>query len=176
MIFASQQETCSYYEKYPYQQGFGVRKISTKRDIDGQSSYYSLAWLKGGKQKPKAKSRFISRPSIKTDCKEKINVIVDGDGLCTISRVVLDHNYALGPKISRFRKSCRKLDSNSKSRFELNDQVSIPLGKNAHSVAIEVGKSENLAFGEKGGRNYIAEVGQLRLRIGDAEALCNDFV
>lgn len=48
--------------------------------------------------------------------------------------------------------------------------------KNSHSVAIEVGKSENLAFDPKDGRNYIAEVGQLRLRIGDAEALCNYFV
>lgn len=80
MIFASQQETHCYYAKYAYQQGFGVRKISTKRNIEGQSSSYSLACVKRGKQKPTAKSRFISRPSIKTDCKGKINVIVDGGG------------------------------------------------------------------------------------------------
>lgn len=58
----------------------------------------------------------------------------------------------------------------------MNDRVSITLDKNSHFVAIEVGKSENLAFNPKDGRNYIAEVGQLRLRIGDAEALCNYFV
>lgn len=58
----------------------------------------------------------------------------------------------------------------------MNDQVSITLDKNSHSVAIEVGKSENSAFGQKDGRNYIAEVGQFRLRIGDADVLCNYFV
>ncbi|XP_030453189.1 protein FAR1-RELATED SEQUENCE 6-like [Syzygium oleosum] len=174
--FASQQETRCYYEKYASQKGFGVRKISTKRNIDGQSSYYSLACVKGGKQKSTAKSRFISRLSIKTDCKAKINVIVDGDGQCTISRVLLDHNHALSPKISRFQRSRRKLDSYSKRRVELNDLASIPLDKNSHSVASEVGESENLAFGEKDCGNYIAEVEQLKLTIGDAEALCNYFV
>nr|XP_043625847.1 protein FAR1-RELATED SEQUENCE 6-like [Erigeron canadensis] len=68
------------------------------------------------------------------------------------------------------------MDPYSKRRLELNDAAGIPLNKNFHSLVIEAQGYENLHFGERDCRNFIAKVRLLRLGIGDAEALRNYFV
>ncbi|XP_019457602.1 PREDICTED: protein FAR1-RELATED SEQUENCE 6-like [Lupinus angustifolius] len=67
------------------------------------------------------------------------------------------------------------MDSYSKRRLELNDCAGIPLNKIFHSLVVESKEYENLQFGEKDCQNYIAKLRQLRLGVGDAEALRNYF-
>ncbi|GJR48676.1 protein FAR1-related sequence 6, partial [Tanacetum coccineum] len=67
-------------------------------------------------------------------------------------------------------------DSYSKRRLELNDHAGISLNKNFHSLVVDANGYENLAFGERDCRNYIAKVRRLRLGAGDAEALHDYFV
>ena len=68
------------------------------------------------------------------------------------------------------------MGSYAKRRLELNDYAGIPLNKSFHSLVVEAKGYDNLPFGETYCRNYIAKVRQLRLGIGDAEALRNYFV
>ncbi|OWM87290.1 protein FAR1-RELATED SEQUENCE 6-like [Punica granatum] len=176
MVFNTEEEICDYFKRYAYQQGFGVRKVSTKSDTDRQARYYSLACSRGGKNLSTAKNYLTARPSIKTDCKAKINVIVSSDGGCTISRVFLEHNHALSPKNSKFQRSHWKRGNYSKRRLELNDRASVPLNKNLHSPVIGIAGYVNSLFGDKDSRQYVAKVGQFKLGIGDAEALRDYFV
>ncbi|XP_071728062.1 protein FAR-RED IMPAIRED RESPONSE 1-like [Rutidosis leptorrhynchoides] len=173
MKFESEDEIYSFYNNYAYQMGFGVR-ISSKRKRP-HKTYYALGCHKGGVYESKAEPSKQSK-SCKTDCPAKISVIVDYDGTCTISCVSLEHNHALSPRKSRFQRSHKKIDSYSKRRLELNDSAGISLAKNFHSLVVEAEGYENLAFGERDCRNYIAKARQLRLGKGDAEALRDYFV
>ncbi|GKE01208.1 protein FAR1-related sequence 6, partial [Tanacetum coccineum] len=159
--------------KSQHQVGFGVRRTSVR--TEGDKKYYSLACSKRGVHVPKSGCT-RTRLSSKTGCMAKVNVIVNLNGKCTISGVSLEHNHVLSPKKSRFHQSHRKLDSYSKRRLELNDNVGISLNKNFHSLVVEANGYENLPFGERDCRNYIAKVRQLRLGAGDAETLRDYFV
>ncbi|XP_059640286.1 protein FAR1-RELATED SEQUENCE 6-like [Cornus florida] len=162
MVFYSEEEVRNFYNNYAQRLGFGVTKISVKNGNDGKSRYFSLACAQHGKSVSTAKDSYHPRPSTKTNCKAKINVTAKDDGRFIIARVYLDHNHALNPGKVRLR--CNKaLDSHVKRKLELNDLVGIKRSKNFHSF-VEACGFENLLL-----------TGQLRLRFGDAEALCNYF-
>ncbi|KAH7658032.1 FHY3/FAR1 family protein [Dioscorea alata] len=175
MILNSEEEVYNMYIEFARQEGFGITKRSTRSGEDGKFKYYTLSCVRGGKRISTAKNDFNPRPSTKTNCQAKINVIIGNDGCCTISRVNLEHNHALSPHKSRFQKCNKKMDGYVKRRLELNDQAGIGLSKNFHSLAIESGGYENLTYTEKDCRNYIVKARQLRLGFGDAQALGNYF-
>ena len=50
------------------------------------------------------------------------------------------------------------------------------MNKEFHSLVVEAKGYENLQFGERDCRNYISKVRQLKLGVGDAEALRNYFI
>ena len=54
-------------------------------------------------------------------------------------------------------------NAKKKKRLELNGQVGIPLSKTFNSFVIKAGGCENLSFGEKECRNYIAQARKFRL-------------
>ncbi|XP_059639492.1 protein FAR1-RELATED SEQUENCE 4-like [Cornus florida] len=165
MVFCSEEQVRSYYNNYARSQGFGVIKVSAKNGSDGKSRKFSLACAQYGKQKSIARDTFHPRPLIKTNCKAKINVTAKDDGKFIIARVYLDHNHALSPtKVRHFR--CNKALDPHVKRLELNDLAGIKLNKNFHSAVVEAGGYENLPFGEKECRNYIAKARRLRLGIG----------
>ncbi|KAF1868225.1 hypothetical protein Lal_00018745 [Lupinus albus] len=172
MILDSEEKLHTFYNNYAYEFGFGVRKISTK--TKGEVKYYTLACSRGSKYVCKANSSKV-RLSTKTEFQAKISVIVHSSGKCTISSVHLYHNHALSPTKSRYQRSHKKMDSYSKRKLELNDCAGIPLIFFFHSLVVEAKGYENLQFGEKDCRNYIAKLRQLRLGVGDAEALRNYF-
>ncbi|PWA53154.1 Protein FAR1-RELATED SEQUENCE 6 [Artemisia annua] len=172
--FDSEEELYVFYQKYAYKCGFGVRKSSTK--IRDSATYYTLGCANGGVYVPKSSTKRVCKTTSKTDCKAKVCVIVYGDGRCTISQVSLEHNHELSPKKARFHRSHKKMDSYSKRRLELNDYAGIPSNTNFHSLVVEANGYDNMSFGEKDCRNYIAQVRKLRLGSGDAEALQNYFV
>ncbi|KAL4592423.1 hypothetical protein LXL04_005417 [Taraxacum kok-saghyz] len=174
MMFDSEYELYEYFKTYAYQIGFGIRKSSTRTNNYSATTYYSLGCARGGVYVPKTNK--IWKKTSKTDCKAKISVIAYGDGRCAITRVFLEHNHALSPKKSRFQRSHKKMDSYAKRRLELNDYAGIPLNKSFHSLVVEAKGYDKLPFGETDCRSYIAKVRQLRLGLGDAEALRNYFV
>ncbi|KAL6508927.1 hypothetical protein OROHE_021486 [Orobanche hederae] len=173
MIFDSEEEVRAFYNKYGHEVGFGVRQSSTL--TRGKLKYFALGCSKGGKYAPKEGSSKLKLSS-KTGCEAKNFVSVRSTGRCVISQVNLDHNHGLSPTKSRFQRSHKTLDPYSKRRLKLNDCAGIPMNKNFHSLVVEARGYENLQFDERDCRNYIAKVRQLRLGVGDAEALRNYFL
>ncbi|KAH7685558.1 FHY3/FAR1 family protein [Dioscorea alata] len=172
MTLDSEEEVYNFYVEYARHEGFGITKRTTKSGDDGRLKYYTLACVRGGKRRiSSSQNSFNPRLSTKTECPAKINVIVGNDGRYTISRVHLEHNHALSPQKSRFQKCNKKIDAHVKRRLELNDRAGISLSKNFHFLAVESGGYENLAYTERDCRNYIAKARQIRLGVGDADAL-----
>ncbi|KAJ0972994.1 hypothetical protein J5N97_020953 [Dioscorea zingiberensis] len=169
------EEVYNLYVEYARQKGFGITRKTTKSRDDGKVKYYTLACVRGGKRISTSKNSFNPRPSTKTNCQAKINIVVGSDGKFTISRVNLEHNHVLSPQKSRFQKCNKRMDAHVKRRLELNDQAGISLSKNFHTLAVESGGYENLTYTERDCRNYIAQARQIRLGVGDAEALGNYF-
>ncbi|XP_039120132.1 protein FAR-RED IMPAIRED RESPONSE 1-like [Dioscorea cayenensis subsp. rotundata] len=172
MTLDSEEEVYNFYVEYARHEGFGITKRTTKSGDDGRLKYYTLACVRGGKRRiSSSQNSFNPRLSTKTDCPAKINVIVGNDGGYTISRVHLEHNHALSPQKSRFQKCNKKIDAHVKRRLELNDRAGISLSKNFHSLAVESGGYENLAYIERDCRNYVVKARQIRLGVGDPDAL-----
>ncbi|GLT87513.1 hypothetical protein SLE2022_055920 [Rubroshorea leprosula] len=102
MAFSSEKEVYNFFISYAKKKGFGVTKKSVKKGDDGQLKYYSLTCSKFGKSRSNAKRSFNPKPSSKTGCKAKINVMVNDEGSFIISRANLEHNHGLSPSKSRF--------------------------------------------------------------------------
>ncbi|GKV15771.1 hypothetical protein SLEP1_g26523 [Rubroshorea leprosula] len=175
MAFSSEKEVYNFFISYAKKKGFGVTKKSVKKVDDGQLKYYSLTCSKFGKSRSNAKRSFNPKPSSKTGCKAKINVMVNDEGSFIISRANLEHNHGLSPSKSQFFRCNKAMDSHVKKRLEVNDEAGISLSKNFQSLVVEAGGYENLPFTERDCRNYIAKARKLRLGAGDAEALCDYF-
>ncbi|KAG6510604.1 hypothetical protein ZIOFF_028629 [Zingiber officinale] len=171
MIFSSEEEIRTFYNSYATSVGFGISKLGGRNGDDGKQKYFSIGCAKNRKKVSQAKNALHPRPSSKTNCKAKINVAVRNDGNFVITSVDLEHNHLLSPGKSRHFRCNKVLDSATKRKLELNDQVGITLSKSFHSCVVEAGGYENLSFDERKCRNYISEARRLRLGEGDAEAL-----
>ncbi|XP_042426267.1 protein FAR1-RELATED SEQUENCE 5-like [Zingiber officinale] len=175
MCFSAEEEVYDFYKSYAQGLGFGISKLGSKKGDDGQLKYFSFGCSKTGKTAPRVKNSFYPRPCSKTDCKARINITIQNDGLCVITSIQLEHNHALSPRKSRHFRCNKVLDSQTKRKLELNDQAGITLSKSFHSFVVEAGGYENLPFDDRKCRNYVAEARRLRLGNGDAEALNNYF-
>ncbi|XP_042472074.1 protein FAR1-RELATED SEQUENCE 6-like [Zingiber officinale] len=175
MTFLSEDEVRNFYKSYAQNVGFGISKLGGKKGDDGKQKYFCFGCAKSGKTVSQGKNALYPRPSTKTNCKAKINVVIRNDDNFVINSVSLEHNHVLSPGKSRHFRCNKLLDSTTKRKLELNDQAGITLSKSFHSLVVEAGGYENLSFDERKCRNFISEARRLRLGDGDAEALSNYF-
>ncbi|XP_035548472.1 protein FAR1-RELATED SEQUENCE 4-like [Juglans regia] len=176
MEFATDKELLAYYKRYAKQQGFGVITQRTKRDASGKPKYVTIGCARGGKYHPSHSNILKPRPTIKTDCKAKLNTHLDKKGVWVLTTPENTHNHStLSPQKSRFFRSHKCLDEYSKRMLDLNDRASIRMNKNFGALVVDAGGFENLEFQEKDCRNYIDKTRHLRLGKGDGEALSDYF-
>ncbi|KAH8506699.1 hypothetical protein H0E87_013482 [Populus deltoides] len=97
MVFASQEEVRDYYNRYAQRVGFGIMRRSSRCDDDGRLTYIVLSCSQCGKDRGIPKSRFQWKQTSKTNCKAKINLVLNPQGQFHICNVVLDHNHELTP-------------------------------------------------------------------------------
>ncbi|KAG6524864.1 hypothetical protein ZIOFF_014808 [Zingiber officinale] len=102
MTFISEDEVRNFYKSYAQNVGFGISKLGGKKGYDGKHKYFCFGCAKSGKIVSQAKNALYPRPSTKTNCKAKINVVIRNDDNFVISSVSLDHNHVLSPGKSRF--------------------------------------------------------------------------
>ncbi|KAG2706965.1 hypothetical protein I3760_05G126800 [Carya illinoinensis] len=158
MEFNSFEEVMTYYKQYAKNIGFGVMTRRTKKGDDGTVRYATLGCARGGKACNRTLNVARPRPTGKTKCKSKINVLkVDGKyQLTTVNNI---HNHGLSPKKFGF--------------FRCNREVSdFSFG----SLVVGTGGFKNLPFSEKDCRNYIDKARHLRLGAGGAGALREYFL
>ncbi|XP_059460161.1 protein FAR-RED IMPAIRED RESPONSE 1-like [Corylus avellana] len=168
MTFSSMEDLRSYYRRFGRKKGFGVVIKKVTRDkITGESTRVTLACGRQGKPQPKTSQ---PNPTVKTDCKAKLNAkFVEGQWYVT--SVVIDHNHDLSPKTGRYFKCNRNLNSNVRRKIIINDMSGIKLSQSYNALAVEAGGYENLPFIEKDCRNFINKERRIRLGQGGAKAL-----
>ncbi|XP_021910756.1 protein FAR1-RELATED SEQUENCE 8-like [Carica papaya] len=127
MVFASQDEVRSYYSKYAQREGFGIMRRSSRCREDGKLTYFILACAQSGKTRSIAKKRFQFRQLTKTNCKAKINVVVEPEGCVHICNVVLEHNHELSPG-KKQRNICKRSGTpRNKRKYALEELVGAPV-------------------------------------------------
>ncbi|KAG2708236.1 hypothetical protein I3760_05G182800 [Carya illinoinensis] len=165
MEFATDHELMAYYKRYVKQQGFGVITQRTKREADGRVRYLTIGCARGGKYQPSHSNISRSHPTIKTDCKARINAH-SVKGTWELTSVELAHNHdTVSSQKSRFFRSHKNLD----------EYTGIRMNKNFGALVVEAGGFENLDFQEKDCRNFIDKARKLRLGKGGGEALTEYF-
>ncbi|XP_018821598.2 putative protein FAR1-RELATED SEQUENCE 10 [Juglans regia] len=169
MIFETQSDVIEYYTKFAKQEGFGVSKRTSTTGDYGEVKYFTIAC--NCHHKPISKSSKVDRPKPigGTGCKAKINVKQIADARYQLSNVVIEHNDAVSPSMSRHIACHKKLSSWSKKRIEMMDKAGIRSAKNYKAILVEGGGYENLTFGEKECRNHINKICNKLLGEGDAE-------
>ncbi|XP_041016293.1 protein FAR1-RELATED SEQUENCE 5-like [Juglans microcarpa x Juglans regia] len=176
MEFATDKELLAYYKQYAKQQGFGVITQRTKRDASGKPKYVAIGCARGGKYHLSHSNISKLRPTIKTDCKAKLNAHLDKKSVWVLTTAENTHNHGIvSPHKSRFFRSHKCLDEYSKRMLDLNDRAGIRMNKNFGALVVDAGGFENLEFQEKDCRNYIDIVRHLRLGKGGGEALSDYF-
>ncbi|KAG7977425.1 hypothetical protein I3843_05G031100 [Carya illinoinensis] len=149
MQFPTDNELMAYYKRYAKQQGFGVITQRTKREADGRVRYLTIGCARGGKYQPSHLNISRPRPTIKTDCKARINAHLV-KGTWKLTSVELAHNHStVSPQKSRFFRSHKNLDEYSQRMLDLNNRAGIRMNKNFGTLVVEAGGFENLDFQEK---------------------------
>ncbi|GAV76171.1 FAR1 domain-containing protein [Cephalotus follicularis] len=110
-------------------------------------------------------------PTTKTDCKARVSAHVSANGTCRVTSVVVEHNHGLSLMKSCFYLCNRNISTSAKSRLELADEAGIRVMKNFNYFVVESKGYENVPFKENDARNYIEKARQLKLGVGDLEAL-----
>ncbi|KAG7984647.1 hypothetical protein I3843_04G170700 [Carya illinoinensis] len=175
MVFATEHELMAYYKRYAKQKGFGVITQRTKREADGRVRYLTIGCARGGKYQPSHSNISRPRPTIKTDCKARINANFV-KGTWEVTTVENAHNHStVSPQKSRFFRSHKHLDEYSQRMLDLNDRAGIRMNKNFNALVVDAGGFENLDFQEKDCRNFIDKARKLRLGKGGGEALTEYF-
>lgn len=121
MVFNDTKKLQIFYANYARDKGFGVTTRSSNMGEDGKLKYITLAYARSGKTKSTARNSLKPQPSTKMPCKAKVNASIWPDEKFRLITVVLEHNHGLSPAKARYYKSNKKMSSNVKRRFELND-------------------------------------------------------
>ncbi|KAF5459620.1 hypothetical protein F2P56_019556 [Juglans regia] len=174
MKFNSFEEVMSYYKQYAKKCWFGVMTRRTEKREDGNVRYATLGCARGGKACNKTLNVARPLPTVKAECKAKINALkVDGKfSLTTVHNI---HNHGLSPTKSRFFQCNREVSDSVKRIIDTKNLAGIRMNKSFGSLVVGVGGFENLPFLEKDYRNYIDKARHLRLGQGGLEGFKNIF-
>ncbi|KAB5511168.1 hypothetical protein DKX38_030176 [Salix brachista] len=148
MVFASQEEVRDYYHRYAQRVGFGIMRRSSRCDDDGRLTYIVLSCSQCGKDRGIPKSRFEWKQTSKTNCKAKINLVLNPQGQFHICNVVLDHNHELTPG-KLHPNICKKSKSfRTRKGREVKEQAGMMLHPDFQSIFGEPLGSEAASPGE----------------------------
>ena len=174
MTFESLDALYEYYREYGRQEGFGVKKKTSRPSPCGKLKFFSLSCSRAGKSISNKQNYLTPNPLTRIQCKARVNATQFEDGRCKINSVALEHNHELSPSKSQFY-SCnkgkiigvrRKLTPNEQTgMFVMNNYQPLPIG-GYDNVAVP--ENERMSCSEKGSR--------LQLRAGDAKAIQDYFV
>ncbi|KAJ0099056.1 hypothetical protein Patl1_21163 [Pistacia atlantica] len=134
MVFSSQEEVRNYYIKYAQRQGFGIMRRSSRCGDDGKLTYFILACAQSGKTRSIANKKVHFRQMPKTNCKAKINVVVDPDGQIHVCSVVLEHNHDLSPGTLQRNIQKKSGGSRMKKRQEAKEQARKVMHQDSQSI------------------------------------------
>ncbi|XP_059431570.1 protein FAR1-RELATED SEQUENCE 5-like [Corylus avellana] len=177
MTFSSH-EVISYYKKNARQVGFGVLRRMIRNTLDGHPNYMILTCLRDGSGTQSKSNASKATPTTNiTGCKAMICAKLWDDGTWYLSKVVLEHNHHVSPRKARFLRCFKNINDIAKIRLDLNDRSGMRLNKNLTHWFLKWGGKgvENVPFGEKDCRDFIAKAREFRLGKGGGQAFYDYF-
>ena len=176
MDFDSFEALFLYYKIYGRQEGFGVKKKTSRNSVNSKRKYVCISCSRARKPQPTKQNFLAPNPQTKTDCKARINATLFEDEKCKINSVMLQHNHGLSPQKSRFYSCNRKIGIGAQRKLELNDRAGVSVTKIFQTFVVEAGGHDKVPFLEKDCRNFVDKARRLRLGVGDAKAIHDYFM
>lgn len=168
--FESLDALFEYYREYGRQEGFGVKKKTSRPSPCGKLKFFSFSCSRAGKSVSHKQNFLTPNPLTRIQCKARVNATMFEDGRCKINSVSLVHNHELSPSKSQFY-SCNKgklvgvrrkiAPIDQPGVFVINNHRPAPINK------VELQESDNTSRLENGS--------WLRFRAGDARAIQDYF-
>ncbi|KAG8387218.1 hypothetical protein BUALT_Bualt03G0230400 [Buddleja alternifolia] len=174
MQFECYDDAYDFYNLYAKNLGFGVRvKSSYKgRNTEEKQGAILCCVHQGFKEDNEVNN---PRPGKRIGCQAMMRIKVSKLRKWMVTEVILDHNHNTTPSSVRFYKSHKNMSKSVKKKLELNCDSGIRINKTYHSLIVQAGGPEKLAFDEKDVRNYVAGYKRLKLVQGDAQAMYDYF-
>jgi hypothetical protein len=175
MLFGSIEELLEHYRNYAKQEGFGVVQKKKKKYENRDVHFITLACARQGNASSSSSNSLCKPMKIsKTGCNATLSATLV-DTMWYVTNVKLRHNHDLSPGKARYIRCHKKLDLATKRKLDIDDRAGVHTNKIYNSLVVEAGGYENLIFGEKECRNYIANSRSLRLGTGGATTLRDYF-
>ncbi|XP_024046630.1 protein FAR1-RELATED SEQUENCE 4-like [Citrus clementina] len=164
-----------FYKAYDKQEGFHVKKLTSKKGSHGIIRYATFACGCSGKSESKSTDVLKPKPIAKIGCDVRIGGCVNEDGKWIIRTLNLEHNHGLSPDKARYFPCNRNISASSRKHIEMNDCAGINIARNFNSIVVEAGGYENVSFIEKDCRNLVDKGRRLQLGEGDAMTILKYF-
>ncbi|KAF5195342.1 Far1-related sequence 5-like, partial [Thalictrum thalictroides] len=79
-FFETLDELFSHYVRYGNENGFPVKRRTSKNEDDGEVRWVMFACARSGKSKSNSRNAFKVRPISKTNCNAKLDAVLCSDG------------------------------------------------------------------------------------------------
>ena len=163
MLFNGYEEMFEFYKAYGRQEGFPVKKLTSKKGSDETVKYATFACGRSGKADSRSSNMLKLKPVVKTSCETKIGGCVNEEGKWILRTLNLQHNHGSSLDKARYFPCNRRISASVKKRIEMNDSEGINIAQNFNFIVVEAGGHENVSFLEKDCRNFINKARRLQL-------------
>jgi hypothetical protein len=92
------------------QVGFAVLKRVTKKSLDGTPFYMVMTYMRDGKVRNSKAGIKIKLPTNRTKCNARICANLWDNGMCYLSKVVLEHNHPVSQKKVKFHRCYKNMN------------------------------------------------------------------
>ncbi|KAH9770971.1 putative lysophospholipase BODYGUARD 4 [Citrus sinensis] len=143
MLFDGYEEMFEFYKAYGRQEGFPVKKLTSKKGSDETVKYATFACGRSGKADSRSSNMLKLKPVLKTGCEAKIGGCVNVEGKWILRTLNLQHNHGLSSDKARYFPCNRRISASVKKRIEMNNSAGINIVQNFNFIVVEAGGHEN---------------------------------
>ncbi|KAK9217480.1 hypothetical protein WN943_006107 [Citrus x changshan-huyou] len=103
-----------FYKAYGKQEGFPVKKLTSKKGSDETVKYATFAYGRNGKSDSRSTNMLKLKPVVKTGCEARIRGCVNEEGKWILRILNLQHNHGLSLDKARYFLCNRRISANKK--------------------------------------------------------------
>lgn len=173
MEFESYEDVYYFYNCYAKDQGFGVRVSNTWYRKSKERYRGKLSCSSAGFKKKSEANR--PRPETRTGCPAMIKFRLMDSKRWRIIEVEVEHNHLISPKSGKFYKSHKHLGVGTKRALQLESAEEAQKIRLFRTVVIDAEDNESLDVDEGVFGSNVDFCNQLKLKVGDAQAVLNYF-
>ncbi|KAL9428722.1 hypothetical protein AB3S75_030667 [Citrus x aurantiifolia] len=119
MLFDGYEEMFEFYKAYSRQEGFPVKKLTSKKGSDETVKYATFACGRSGKADSRSTNMLKLKPVVKTGCEAKIGGCVNEKGKWILRTLNLQHDHGLSPEKARYFPCNCRISASEQTRCAL---------------------------------------------------------